>query len=259
MKTRFFLVPVLGLILLGAAFPALAAPPAQVTVFPTPTPGPDGRIIYIVQPGDTLWRIAALADIPIDQLRALNNLTVDDVIAPGDEIFLGLGGPATPIPPDQPTLTPTPFGPTLTPEVGYGTICVILYDDINGDAIRQEEEPSIPGGAMSVNNVDGSLSMTEDTLSGLDHFCFENLAEGEYNITVAIPTGYNPTTAFTANLLLSGGDEAYLDFGAQPNSQTIAEAPAPVGTGKSPLLGILGGLVLLLGIGLGIYAAVMKK
>jgi len=259
MKSRFLFSLSICLILLGFTLPALAAPPAQATPFPTPTPGPDGRIIYIVQPGDTLWKIAAMADISIDQLRALNNLSPNDVIAAGDEIFLGTGGPATPIPAAQPTVTPTPSGPTPTPEIGYGTLCVILYNDANGDAIRQEEEPSIPGGAISIGNADGSFSLTEDTLSGLDHFCVENVEEGEYNVTVGIPDGYNPTTAFSASIMLNGGDEAYLDFGAQPNSQTLAEAPTPIGTGRSPMLGIIGGLILLLGIGLGVYATVMRK
>ncbi len=259
MRSRILFSLSICLLLLGFALPALAAPSRQTTPVPTPTPGPDGRIIYIVQPGDTLWRIAALADISIDQLRALNNLSPDDVIAPGDEIFLGLGGPATPIPEAQPTFTPTPSGPTPTPEIGYGTLCVILYDDTNGDAIRQEEEPSVPGGAISIGNADGSYSITEDTLGGLDHYCVEDLEEGEYNITVGIPDGYNPTTAFSASIMLNGGDETYLDFGAQPNSETLAEAPAPVGTGRSPMLGIIGALILLIGIGLGIYAAVLRK
>jgi hypothetical protein len=259
MKKQLFFSLSLSLVLLGFAFPAIAAPQLQPTAFPTPTPGPDGRIIYIVQPGDTLWRIAAVTSISLDELRALNGFTPEHVIAPGDEIFLGLGGPATPVPEVLPTGTPTPSGPTPTPEIGFGTLCVILYDDVNGDAIRQEEEVSIPGGAISIINSDGSLSITEDTLSGLDHFCVEDLEEGEYNITVGIPDGYNPTTEFSANITLNPGDESYLDFGAQPNSVTIAEAPAPVGTGRSPLLGILGGVVALLGIGLGIYAAVMKK
>ncbi len=33
---------------------------AQGTGFVTPTPGPDGKIIYIVQQDDALWTIAAL-------------------------------------------------------------------------------------------------------------------------------------------------------------------------------------------------------
>lgn len=259
MKAKILFGLSIFIMLLGFNLPALAAPASQTTVIPTPTPGPDGRIIYVVQSGDTLWKIAALADISIDQLRALNNLTPNDVIAPGDEIFLGLGGPATAIPETLPTVTPTPSGPTLTPEIGYGTMCVILYNDTNGDAIRQEEEPSVPDGAISIINADGSQSITEVTLGGLDHFCVENLEEGEYNITVGIPDGYNPTTAFSASIMLYGGDETYLDFGAQPNSDTLAKAPAPIGTGRSPLLGIVGALILLVGIGLGIYAAVLRK
>ncbi len=259
MKARILFGLSFLFLLLGFSLPALAAPAPQTTTIPTPTPGPDGRIIYIVQSGDTLWKIAALADISIDQLRALNDLSPEDVIAPGDEIFLGLGGPATAIPETLPTITPTPSGPTPTPEIGYGTMCVILYNDTNGDAIRQEEEPSIPDGAISIINADGSQSITEVTLGGLDHFCVENLEEGEYNITVGIPDGYNPTTAFSASIMLSGGDESYLDFGAQPNSETIANAPAPIGAGRSPLLGVAGALILLIGIGLGIYAAVLRK
>jgi hypothetical protein len=58
---------------------------------------------------------------------------------------------------------------------------------------------------------------------------------------------------------LGKGEEIYLDFGAQPNSEMLSEAPAPVGTGKSPLMGILGALILLGGIGLGVYAAIFRR
>ncbi len=259
MKTRYFASLLFLFILLGIGLPAFAAPLQQTTPFATPTPGPDGRIIYTVQSGDSLWSISAQTGISVDELRTLNNLAENAVILPGDEIFLGLGGPATAIPASQPTPTELPTGPTPTPEIGYGILCIILYNDINGDAIRQEEEPSIPKGAISINNAAGTVSITQDTLGGLEHFCTDQIEEGEYNITVAVPEGYNSTTAITANILLNPGDETYLDFGAQANSVTIAEAPAPVGTGKSPLLGILGAAVVLLGIGLGIYAALMKK
>ena len=71
---------VIGLLVLSFTIPALAAPKAQQTVFPTPTPGPDGRIIYIVQPGDTLWRVSAITGVPLDELRGLNNLGADEPI-----------------------------------------------------------------------------------------------------------------------------------------------------------------------------------
>jgi hypothetical protein len=246
-------------ILLGFTLPASAAPHAQPTTFPTPTPGPDGRIVYIVQAGDTLWRISAVSGIKLDDLRALNGLSANDVIAPGDQIFLGLGGPSSFTPTPKAVFTPTPIGPTPTPEIGYGTLCVILYQDINGDAVRQEEEPSLPGGALSISNPDGSISITEDTVGGLEHFCVDDLQAGSYTITAAIPDGYNPTTVLSTTTTLKGGDQSYLGFGAQANAKTLAEAPIPAGSGKSPLLGILGGLFVLLGIGLGVYALLLKK
>lgn len=263
MKKQAILFLLIFLTLLSFAFPVVAAPEMQPTAFPTPTPGPDGRIVYIVQPGDTLWRIAAIADLSIEQLRALNDLTPEDTISPGDEVFLGVGGPATAVPPAQPTVTPTPVGPTPTLEIGYGTICVILYQDINGDAIRQEEEPSLPRGAISIIGADGEVSITHETERGFDHICTDELGqqlkEGQYNVTVAIPEGYNPTMVLSEVVTLGKGEEVYLDFGAQPNSETLSEAPAPVGTGKSPLLGIFGALILLGGIGLGVYAAIFRR
>ena len=259
MKKSLLIGLAILIIFLSVTLPALAAPHAQPTSFPTPTPGPDGRIVYIVQPGDTLWRIAAVSGITLDTLRALNGLSANDVIAPGDQIFLGLGGPSHFTPTPRTELTPTPAGPTPTPEIGFGTLCVILYQDINGDSIRQEEEPSLPGGALSISNPDGSISMTVDTVSGLEHHCVEDLEEGLYTITAAIPDGFNPTTELSASTTLKGGDQSYLGFGAQANAKTLAEAPIPVGTGKSPLLGILGGLFVLLGIALGVYAFILRK
>lgn len=254
------------IILLGFTLPAMAAPHAQPTAFPTPTPGPDGRIVYIVQPGDTLWRISAVTGIDLGDLRDLNGLSANDVITPGDEIFLGLGGPSSYTPTPRAAFTPTPAGPTPTPQIGYGILCVILYQDINGDAVRQEDEPSLPGGALSISNPDGSISITEDTVSGLDHFCVgdgeneeDKLEEGVYTITAAIPDGYNATTVLSATTTLKGGDQSYLGFGAQANAKKLAEAPTPVGSGKSPFLGVLGAALVVFGIGLGFYALIMKK
>ena len=59
------------LILFSAQAPTLAAPNLQLTDFPTPTPGQDGRILYIVQDFDTLWRISAVSGVTLDELRQI--------------------------------------------------------------------------------------------------------------------------------------------------------------------------------------------
>ena len=150
------------------SYHTLAAPQAQLTVFPTPTPGPDGRIIYIAQEQDTVWRIAAISGITTDQFRKLNPLMLNDIIIPGQSYLIGYAGPsaggatAGPLP-TQPILTPSP-----TPSPGWGILCVLLYNDLNGDSMRQEAEPSIPGGEISVSNRLGTVSLTAETPSGGD-------------------------------------------------------------------------------------------
>jgi hypothetical protein len=245
------------LMMMGAAvagIPALAAPELQLTPFPTPTPGPDGRIIYIVQPGDTLIRISLISGVSIDELRGLNNLTGDNITV-GQQLLLGLGGPSVVTPTPGPSPTPTPILPSPTPKTGTGIICVLLYDDVNGDAIRQTSEESIPGGAISLSERLGKVTLTETTRAGLDPQCFNDLPEGEYSISVAIPEGYNPTTVNSVVIPLAAGDETYLGFGAQANTETLAEAPTPTGSGKSPILGIIGGALLLVGVVLGLFGA----
>ena len=176
-----------------------AAPAVQLTVFPTPTPGADGRILYTVQPNDTLWRISAITGVSIDELRALNNLAPDEALREGQVLLIGLAGPVEVTPTPGPSPTAVEQLPTPTPQSSTGDLCVLLYLDSNGDALRQETETSIPGGAISVNNRSGSVSETADTLSGgisdlvdpapedLGYVCFYGLSEGEYNITAAAP------------------------------------------------------------------------
>ncbi len=239
--------------------PANAAPPFQMTPFPTPTPGPDGRIIYTVQANDTLLRISLISGVSIDEIRGLNNLAGDN-ISVGQPLLLGLGGPVITSPTPGPSPTATEIIPTPTKEPGSGIICILLYNDQNGDSIRELDELSIPGGAINLNNTTGSVSFTNETVVSEDPKCYENLVEGDYTISVAVPAGYNATTNTTYVLSLKAGDETYLDFGAQANSVNATESPIPTDeSGKSPLLGIIGGLLLVAGLGLGVFASRMMR
>jgi len=273
MKKTSWILVLVGLTLaalIAAVFPfqsaVLAAPNPQLTNFLTSTPGSDGRIIYIVQEGDTLWRIAAVSGLNIADLRDLNNLGVEDIVFPGQQIFLGLGGPAAQQSTLAPAATQAAAEPTKIPVPGFGTLCVLLFEDVNGDSMRQEEEISVLGGAINISNRDGSISITEDTPEHDpdsvtdDYFCTENLGEGDYNVSVAIPEGYNPTTSLNTGIELLAGDTSFLTFGAQAGSVVIEEgASLPETTGSTPLLGVIGAILLLGGIGLGVYSVWFRR
>lgn len=71
---------------------ATFTPVATATPIATSTPLPDGRIVYIVQSGDTLIDIAARFDVTLDELYALNNLGPGSLINIGQEITLAQDG-----------------------------------------------------------------------------------------------------------------------------------------------------------------------
>jgi len=252
-----------ALLIVTINFPAMAAPTLQLTEFPTPTPGADGRILYIVQENDTLWRISAITGINIDELRRLNNLTGDDILRPGQSLLLGYGGPAAQetAQPSAPTQGAPDSPPTPTPGPGTGTICILVYEDVNGDAARQETEMAIPQGAVSLTNRLGSVSLSTETLSGEDPVCFEDVLQGDYNVSAAVPDGYNPTTVLNYSLSLEPGDTVYLDFGAQVSTKGIEEEVAVPDeeSGRSSLLGIIGIVLLLGGLGLGLFAGKVRR
>lgn len=252
---------------LATSLPARAAPSEQQ--FATNTPLPDGRILYTVQAGDTCTRIQLLYNITLEQLRQLNqNINTDCTnIIPGQQLLVGTGGPAA-APTITPGPSPTPAPPTVTPTPFSGTteICVLLFEDINGNALRETGENVIPGGAISVTEVTGKYSKTLQTAAPADPTayqgtCFTDVPEGKYNIGVAIPDSFSPTMSLTYTLDVKAGDTAYVDFGAQSRESSAAQ---PSGTpssggGTSPFLGLVGGLLLLGGLGLGWYALRLRS
>jgi len=81
------------------------------------TPNPDGSVIHIVQTGQTLWAIVDAYEITMPDLLALNNLTEDSPIFPGQELIIkpaSLEPEETPEASETPDLDPTP-SPSQTP------------------------------------------------------------------------------------------------------------------------------------------------
>ena len=263
MKIRaifFVILFILVLSLIGTALPAgdvNAAPNAQ---FITSTPGPDGRIIYIVVAGDSCSSIALLHGISVEQLRQLNSrLDENCTVTVGQQMVVGLAPANAPTAGPAPTLPPVT--PSATPVSGTTEVCVLLFDDVNGDALRQETEFGIDGGAVSLTNLNGSYSETQNTTSAIDpdlvapiRSCFIDVPQGEYNVSIAVPDTYNPTMLLSYTLTVKAGDRASIDFGAQSKTVSAGETADPQQGGRSSILGIFGLLLLLGGAGLGYYA-----
>ncbi len=238
-------------------------PVLQPTPFLTPTPRQDGKIIYIVQVGDSLWRIAAIASITLEELMAMNGIQPGDWITEGMELELGVGGPAlaTAAPGDA-QATPTQDLLTPTPVVGTAEICILLFMDENGNGRLDEGELPLAGGQISVVDVNGIVAgeVTTEDLSADDPVghCFPELINGDYNVSAAVPPEYNPTTGLNVPVTLNPGDIKYLQFGAQPSSSIGGSLTNDDGD-RSTVLGLLGVLLLLSAGGLGYYASRMSR
>jgi hypothetical protein len=267
---RWIILIILGCMLLigfgsiDAEAGAIQSMRLQPTPFPTPTPGPDGRIIYRVQEGDSLWRIAAIAGLSLEELMAMNGIQPGDFISPGMELELGIGGPARPTP-GEASIQPTTIvpSPTPTPLVGTAEICVLLFQDDNGDGRLAESELALEGGQVSVVDVSGNVAGEYTTEALIDQddligYCFTDLESGDYNVSAAVPSGYNATTSLNAPVAVVPGDIKYLQFGAQPSSALLG-GEGPDGGGRSSILGLIGVVLLLVAGGLGFYAQRLSK
>ena len=259
MKTRttFFISFLLfAFLMIGVALPVNAAPPAQG--FVTATPGPDGRILYAVVAGDSCSSVAFQHGITVPQLRQYNTrLDANCTLSIGELLIVGLAPAPGPTAGPAPTLAPPTV--TATPFSGTTEVCVLLFDDLNGDALRQETEFGIDGGAVSLTNLNGSYSETLNTTADVDpdtaepvRSCFADVPQGQYNVGIAVPDGYNPTMLVSYQLTVKAGDRASVDFGAQ--SKTVTAVETETSGNRSSILGFVGLLLLLGGIGLAYYA-----
>lgn len=245
----------IGFVLTLGATSVDARPPSQAS-YQTPTPNDEGQILYTVQEGDNCTRIFLLTGVPIEEIIERNNLTSECVLTPGQQLVLAVVDPATATP-EGPASTPTPGPPTPTPFDGNGEVCVVLFEDLDGNQMRTSSEEYLAGGVASINNRAGTYSETLETVGGnpalVDPACFQNVPEGDYNLSMGIPDGYVATTSLNVPITVSAGDTIVIDFAAQPSSQIADPAGADQGGGRSPVLLVIGILFLAGGAALAFF------
>ncbi len=250
--TFIFAIIFSSLILAMSTLAAQAS--GQFQTYATPTPGADGQIIFIVQEGQNCSIIRDLTGVSISQLKSLNRLDDACTLNVGQKLLIGMGDPSgVTLTPTVESATPTPVLPSPTPSDPDASVCISLYNDLNGDALHQDTEGSIADGAISVSGTSGQYSQTNNTTSSTDPVCFEKIIQGIYNISVAAPVGYNPTTQQNYTLEIKSGEQIYVDFGAQlAGNAKPQESNTPAGSNN--LLGVVGAVLVFAALGLGIYA-----
>lgn len=226
------------------------------TPYQTPTPNEQGAVLYKVQAGEWRSTIQERTGVPIADIIRLNNLTEACDIYEGQVLTLARVEVTAQPPTPTATLPPEQVTPTFTPMPGVARICVILFHDMNGNGMRDEGEDFLYGGEVSVNDRLGAYSITGTTVAGdpevVDPLCFENVPIGSYNISIAIPDDFNPTTVTNYPLEVRAGEVATIDFGGQL-ALAPEDAVVPDTARRVPVLAIVGIIVLLAGVGLGVY------
>lgn len=190
-------------IMVGLVWLWLIAAGAQAQAQPLPTPDAEGVIYVQVQPNDALWSIAARAGLTLPELLALNNLTEDAIVQPGDLLIVGRVTPApteTPIPSPTPTLAPPTAVPTDSPS--NTAICLAAFDDLDQNGQQGVGEPLRAGVVFTVFN-DSAVVGNYVTDGVAEPYCLEGLTPGNYKVTRSVRAGETLTTVGNWELVLA--------------------------------------------------------
>lgn len=257
-KNIFFMFSIFAGLVFLALTSRLMTVSAQGTV-PTNTPDSLGKVYYKVQAGENCSIVAEKTGTSVQNIISFNGLRTDCPLFEGQDLIIAMVSPVINTPTTAPTATPDPalITPGPTPSGGASKICVVLFNDLNGNGVRAEGESYLYGGVVGLNDSVGKVSLTGKTVAGdpalVQPFCFLDVPEGTYNLTMAIPDDFNPTTAMNYPVSVKVGEVATIDFGAQEKAPVPITGPlAPEGQ-KSPILGIVGAVLLISGLGLAYY------
>ncbi len=116
--------------------PGATAPPAPT---PNPAPQPEGSV-YIVQPGDTLTRIALRYGVTVQAIALANNLSNLNVIFVGQQLVIP-GGET--VAPPAPNPVPTPPAPAPTPVPGPVSANLLPNPSFEGGWYNQNGIPEL--------------------------------------------------------------------------------------------------------------------
>ena len=90
-----------------------------------------------------------------------------------------------------------------------GTISGVKFNDVNGNGVRDADEPGLPGVEIHLTNASGAVTTTTSDAAGA--FSFTNLSAGTYTLAEVVPSGFTqtaPAAPGTYTVTLSGTQTA---------------------------------------------------
>ncbi|MBN1888836.1 MAG: carboxypeptidase regulatory-like domain-containing protein [Thermoflexales bacterium] len=107
-------------------------------------------------------------------------------------------------------------GGSATASFGYqavGTVGGVVYNDVNGNGVRDSGEAGIGGVTVTLRTTTGTLQTTLSTGSG--SYLFSQVAPGSYIVAAADVPGYVHTTPGSVGISIAPGGSAPASFGYQ--------------------------------------------
>ncbi len=226
-------------------------PNAVVNSAPRPTalPRPDGAIVHIVQPGDTVFGLALQYDVPMDQILQLNGLTKDSFIVLGQELAIVPGkaaaGPTT-APTNEPgadvtntpepPITPTPAKVAASPQT---QLCVRAFDDANSDGMLSAGEPLVKDTGFSILDAQGQPVATYTSDGVSEPHCFTRLKPGTYSVDIAPAAGMVATSDRRWSVALDQGMTVEVNFGNRLGAEIKTQPSELPSSDGSAMIGLM--------------------
>ena len=256
----------------GNTAPAAAPAPAQpqdqgFVVKPQQSKRPDGSLVHVVQPNDTLFGMALTYGVTVDEIMRLNNLQPGQFLQLGQELIIkSPTAPAAPPPAPKPAVgasAPQPTAVAAAPGAWAapstpGGLCIQAFNDRNGNGVYDANEELVA--SVKFNVMAGSESVAAYTTNGADEpHCFTGLPARAYTVRVESPKNATPTTDEQVGVALAAGQTANVSFGVQlPGGKGAAKSASNTPAESSNVLTRYGGVVLgVCGLGVLIVAGIV--
>jgi len=152
--------------------------------FAVSTPNPDGSIIHEVQQGQTLIGIANTYDVELNEILALNGLSMDAILLPGDKIVVRTADPPSETTPtsDRESTTPVAIATASPTSNSTVTLKSALAPTLVTPAFVDQ------AGEISSSNIEPILVVSHADMDGYNFF---NL------IRASVERNCQSTVAFT--------------------------------------------------------------